>query len=170
MTAVQFPSAEVRNLENIHAELSDQRHRATHLREDFCGTAVLCREWARGHVSRFAFGVDSDPAVIAYGRDRTLSVDGGPECERVKVVCGDVRTSHSELGLPKVDVVAALNYGINYFHKRSDLMTYLTTCKKGIREGGVLVADLFGGATVCSSEGRLFGREEEGFTVRSLIF
>ncbi|KAI8913933.1 S-adenosyl-L-methionine-dependent methyltransferase [Powellomyces hirtus] len=169
MESVQFPSAEVRNLVNIYTELrpestSQSRHRPTILREDFCGTGILCREWCKGGVEREAWGVDLDPTVIKYAKERTLGLDGGPECERVKVVLGNVLDDRKTLGVPRADIIAALNYGVNFFKKRADLMAYLKNSRENLAEGGTLIVDLFGGATVNGTGGRLFERRYDGFT------
>ncbi|KAI9103252.1 S-adenosyl-L-methionine-dependent methyltransferase [Phlyctochytrium arcticum] len=167
MEAVQLPAAEVHNLLNLYSDLRSEssapRHRPTTLREDFCGTAILCREWVKGGVEREAYGVDLDPVVIKYAKERTLGLDGGPECERVDARIGNVLSPRSELGVPKVDIIAALNYGVNYFKKRPDLMTYLRNCREGLAPGGTLIVDLFGGATVASAGGRLFERQYSNF-------
>ncbi|KAI9207740.1 uncharacterized protein BJ171DRAFT_491349 [Polychytrium aggregatum] len=134
----------------------------TSLREDFCGTAILCKEWCRGSVSRLAFGVDLDPAVIEYARSVVLSE--GPESSRVRVVVGDVCTERQTLKLPRVDIIAGLNYGVNYFHKRTQLMKYLTSSHEALKRGGILVVDLFGGSRMTSVGGRLFKRRFRNFT------
>ncbi|TPX69270.1 hypothetical protein SpCBS45565_g02601 [Spizellomyces sp. 'palustris'] len=168
MEAVQLPSAEVHNLVNLYSELRSEssapRHRPTILREDFCGTAILCREWCKGSVEHEAWGVDLDPNVIKYAKERTLGSDGGPESERVNVVVGNVLSDRNTLSVPKVDIIAGLNYGINYFKKRPDLMVYLRNCREGLADGGTLIVDLFGGATVSSTGGRLFERRYSDFT------
>ncbi|KAJ2612442.1 hypothetical protein H4S08_002687, partial [Coemansia sp. RSA 1365] len=85
MQAVQNPRKEVRNLDSIYRTLSArymtyedrlddngpllcQRRGAMTLREDFCGTAVLCAEWIRARAvpDRRAYGVDIDPEVVDY--------------------------------------------------------------------------------------------------------
>lgn len=44
------------------------------------------------------------------------------------------------------DIVASLNYALSYFHKRSDMLTYLRGVRKSLRPGtGVLVCDQFAG-------------------------
>lgn len=44
------------------------------------------------------------------------------------------------------DIVASLNYALSYFHKRKDMVAYLTSVRKSLRpETGVLVCDQFAG-------------------------
>ncbi|KAJ2556159.1 hypothetical protein EV175_002107, partial [Coemansia sp. RSA 1933] len=50
------------------------RRQAQSLREDFCGTAVLCAEWVSSslYANRYAYGVDIDPEVIDYAKKHTV--------------------------------------------------------------------------------------------------
>ncbi|KAJ3044228.1 hypothetical protein HDV00_002906 [Rhizophlyctis rosea] len=164
--AVQLPQAEVENLVNMYGEAQrdfgqadelGQYKKPTLLREDFCGTAILCRAFCKSHVEREAVGVDLDESVIKYAREVTLAE--GPESERVRVVHGNVLSTPMELKVSKVDIIAGLNYGCFYFKKRADLVKYLTNSRMGLREGGVLIVDVFGGARVTGSVGRLVRRE-----------
>ena len=41
--------------------------RPEHLREDFCGTALICAVWCRGDCRRTATGVDIDQNALAWG-------------------------------------------------------------------------------------------------------
>src|SRR5262245_18847601 len=43
------------------------------LREDFCGTARLCRTWCQSAPDRRAIGVDIDPAVLVEARRRNIT-------------------------------------------------------------------------------------------------
>ena len=63
--SVQDPKHEITNLRNIYLELSskDYREPPKVLREDFCGTAILCDAWVSRDVERQAIGVDIDPEV-----------------------------------------------------------------------------------------------------------
>ncbi|KAI8822080.1 uncharacterized protein EV422DRAFT_525589 [Fimicolochytrium jonesii] len=168
MASVQLPTAEVHNLINIYTELRSEskaaRHHPTTLREDFCGTGVLCREWCKGNAEREAWGVDLDPDVIQYSKTITLGQEGGPECERVNLTVGNVLSDPATLAIPKVDIIAALNYGVDYFQKRTDLIHYLRNSRSSLAPGGTLIVDLFGGATVCGTGGRLFERQYKDFT------
>jgi hypothetical protein len=44
------------------------------LREDFCGTAIVCAESVSRSVERKAIGVDLDLDVLEYGRSRFRDV------------------------------------------------------------------------------------------------
>ena len=45
---------------------------ASTLREDFCGTAKACTEWARRRRTNRAVGVDLNSAVIRWGERRQI--------------------------------------------------------------------------------------------------
>jgi hypothetical protein len=47
--------------------------RPVHMREDFCGTAGMCREWVRCNRNNTAIDVDIDPEVLAWGQNNNLS-------------------------------------------------------------------------------------------------
>lgn len=170
--AVQAPRKEIVNLYNIYHKLfflssnpAAERHPPLTLREDFCGTAVLCREWVtRNPAERAAWGVDNDPNVLAYSRECILSTDPSV-AERVTLVEKDVLKVD---GVPKVDIITGLNYGIFYFHKQRDLVTYLKMAKNGLNESGILIVDAFGGAKV--HKGNKKKRRGKGYTVSTASF
>lgn len=68
---------------------------------------------------------------------------------------------------PAPDIVASLNYALSYFHKRSDLVAYLTSVQQSLRRGtGVLISDQFAGpiseaAREHYGQGRELTAEEE---------
>lgn len=144
--AVQQPKREARNLRNIFVDtqqrLLDERPRMpTVLREDFCGTAVLCREWVAGHVERTAIGVDLDSSVLQYASQHFPS---DTISSRIDLHCANVLTVNND-DLEPADIIAALNYGLCYFHQRADLLLYLRRSLEALSPGGILVADIFGG-------------------------
>ncbi|KAJ1937152.1 hypothetical protein EC988_007976, partial [Linderina pennispora] len=193
--AVQKPRKEVRNLDTIYRKLCTQhldhatkklsanqspgessdsglddplhghRRHALTMREDFCGTAVLCAEWVRTNSSpeRCAYGVDIDKNVIDYAMEHTVGGVGHYESSlgsRIKLVCADVMAvkgseSASEelhrVSLPRVDIIASLNYAMCYFHQRQDLIRYLKHSLKNLNDFGLLFCDIFGGVEATKS-------------------
>ncbi|KAJ2451121.1 hypothetical protein EV183_003805 [Coemansia sp. RSA 2336] len=159
MQAVQNPRKEVKNIDVIYRTLSSRllhsidrtlihKHRhAVTLREDFCGTAILCAEWVRSSPlsDRRAYGVDIDPSVIEYANSHVVSNLNDESL--VQLVCGDVLEAgcHSKYELPPVDVIAAFNFALCYFHKRCDLVSYLKHCYDNLNDFGMLFCDIFGG-------------------------
>ncbi|KAJ2434770.1 hypothetical protein IWW41_001280, partial [Coemansia sp. RSA 2522] len=127
MQAVQTPRNEVRNIDVIYRTLSTRyqnciskteanvRRYALMLREDFCGTAVLCAEWVRTRstAGRLAFGIDIDPDVIEYARNNVLCTIDDPS--KIRLVCGDVievgsNDTESEDNIPHVEIIVAFNF------------------------------------------------------------
>ncbi|KAJ1861225.1 hypothetical protein LPJ78_005464 [Coemansia sp. RSA 989] len=166
MQAVQNPRKEVKNIDVIYRTLSSRllhsidrtlmhkyRHAVT-LREDFCGTAILCAEWVRSSPlsGRRAYGVDIDPSVIGYANSHIISNLNDESL--VQLVCGDVLEAgcHSKYELPPVDIIAAFNFALCYFHKRRDLISYLKHCYKNLNDFGLLFCDIFGGTESIQSQ------------------
>ncbi|MBZ0117472.1 MAG: class I SAM-dependent methyltransferase [Sandaracinaceae bacterium] len=110
------------------------------LREDFCGTALLCAEWVKSHADRTATGVDIDPQVLAWGREHNLAPLGA-SASRVALRQEDVRT----VVTPEHDVVMALNYSYFYFKDRGTMRGYFENVRRGLADEGLFFLDLFGG-------------------------
>src|SRR5512147_2789403 len=111
-------------------------------REDFCSTAALATAWAQRGADREAWAVDLDPEPLAWARRHRLPYARGV-ADRVHLVRGDVRRARK----PLVDVACALNFSWWVFHERDQLVRYLKAARAGLKPGGVLVLNLFGGST-----------------------
>ncbi len=109
-------------------------------REDFCSTAALATAWVLRGRDRRAWAVDLDPEPLGWARRHRLPWVRQAGA-RVTLVRGDVR----EPRRPAVDVACALNFSWWVFHERADLVRYLRAARAGLRPGGVLVLNLFGG-------------------------
>lgn len=136
--SVQDPDFEV-NLANKFYKRRVGRKPKT-LREDFCGTALLCATWVKSHESRTATGVDIDPTVLAWGREHNV-LPLGDAAARVTLIEGDVRDAREE----RHDVVMALNYSYFCFKERDGLRGYFESVKAHLAEDGLFFLDLFGG-------------------------
>lgn len=117
------------------------------LREDFCGTAVVCAEWVK-KAGATAYGVDLDPEPLEYGRTHFIDALSDEAKARVHLIEGDVRTAKT----PKADVLAAQNFSYYLFKTRDELREYFRTCRRHLKDEGVVVLDLFGGAEVQEDE------------------
>lgn len=136
--SVQDPKGEVGVLKRMF-----QKHRGrapVSLREDFCGTALLCAEWVRDHKSHTATGVDIDKDVLAWGNEHNIQ-PLGELARRVKLLRQDVvkpvRTKH--------DIICAFNFSYWVFQDRRALRKYFEVVRAGLSQGGLFVADAFGG-------------------------
>jgi SAM-dependent methyltransferase len=111
------------------------------MREDFCGTALLSREWVRGSEDRAALGVDLDRKTLAWAREHNLEPYADELGDRMILREGDVRTR----GDDRHDILCALNFSYMCFKTRDALRHYFEVARHHLAEDGVFVMDLFGG-------------------------
>jgi len=110
------------------------------LREDFCGTARLACEWVARGTDRHAIAVDLNAETLAWSRRMHLPWIGDA-AKRLKLIRADVRLVKG----PRVDVTAALNCSYWVFKRRRELLGYFRCARRGLRSGGMLFLDSFGG-------------------------
>lgn len=122
---VQDPPRYVRFLRAIHGGKPNV------LRDDFAGPGAIALAWARSDSARRAVAVDADPVPLRKAKH-----------PRVKVDVVDVRKTKTT-----ADIVTSLNFGVCELHTRRQLMVYLKNARKTLKAGGVIVCDLYGGAT-----------------------
>ncbi len=137
--AVQAPEAEVEFFDRVFRELRGRK--ALHMREDFCGTAYLATTWCRSDPERTATGIDIDRETLDWGRRHNVEAAGPEVAARVRLVEGDVRTAEAE----PADITCALNFSYCIFKTRDALREYFTIARRGLRDDGLLILDLFGG-------------------------
>jgi len=111
------------------------------LREDFCGTASLAAAWALRRPANLAWGVDLDPAVLAWAKRHRLARLRPEVARRVVLQRADVR----DVTRPRVDVVAALNFSYWVFKQRDELLDYFRTVRRSLRPRGLFFTAVFGG-------------------------
>jgi hypothetical protein len=109
------------------------------LREDFCGTALLCAEWVKKR-DRTAVGIDLDPKVLAWGTEHNLGPIGEPG-NRVELLRQDVR----ERVQGTFDVTVALNFSYFVFRTREAMRGYFTSVRRSMVKDGLFFIDLYGG-------------------------
>lgn len=137
--AVQDPANDVKFFTRIYRKL--RGHDPMSLREDFCGTAVLCLEWAKSNPERTALGIDLSQETINWGLEHRIVPAGRDVAGRISLVCADVR----DVRKPKVDVACALNFSYYCFKRRDELLDYFRTVHAGLAKGGLFFLDLLGG-------------------------
>src|SRR5262245_46589864 len=86
--AVQTPETEVEFLDTWFKKIRGKK--ALSLREDFCGTAILCAEWVKSAEQRTATGLDIDRGVLAWGKQHNLAPLGEAQ-DRITLLRQDVR-------------------------------------------------------------------------------
>ena len=82
--AVQCPEVEVKFINRVFKKRFGRKPSV--LREDFCGTAILCCEWVKARKANRAVGVDIDDSVLDWGRAHNIAALGDDERERVTLV------------------------------------------------------------------------------------
>jgi len=137
--SVQDVAGEYRLINRIFRKLRGRR--ATHLREDFCGTANMSCEWVRRRSDNTAIGVDIDPEVLAWGRKHNLGRLKPATRVRLTLLQEDVR----RVCTAPVDVVLAMNFSFQLFKERATLREYFRSVREGLVDDGVFFLDMFGG-------------------------
>lgn len=154
--AVQSPEVDCQFVSDTYKELRGSRPRV--LREDFCGTFGICCAWVRRHKLNQAIGIDLDRKPLDYGKTHYLSALKKPQQDRVSIFNDSVLTAK----VPKADVIAALNFSFFLFKTRLLLRQYFSRARKGLKPGGILVLDAFGGTD--SQEGNMEHTKFRDFT------
>jgi hypothetical protein len=153
--SVQAPEHEVELLGKMFKRHTGRR--ALTLREDFCGTALLCGAWASSRDERTATGLDIDGPTLAWGRTHNLA-KLGEASERVTLLEQNVLVAPST----KFDVVCAFNYSYQTFKTREVLRQYFRAVHKSLVDEGLFVLDLLGGWE--SQQVLVEKRKLDGFT------
>lgn len=137
--SVQSPEAEVNFIDRTYRELRCKT--ARRLREDFCGTAALCREWVRRRKTNRAAGVDIDPEVLAWGRAHNLSRLDVGQAQRLDLRQEDV------LGVDAggQDVICALNFSYWLLKERGTMLRYFRQVREALKPDGIFFLDAYGG-------------------------
>lgn len=137
--AVQAPDTEARFLRDSYVELRGKQ--PCILREDFCGTFALCCEWVKLDARFRAIGIDIDRDPVEYGNRFYRPALNESQNRRLEVLRGSVL----DPGLPRADIICALNFSHYIFRDRRDLRAYFSRCARDLRKGGLFVSDSLGG-------------------------
>lgn len=137
--SVQVPDHEIRFLDRVFEAHTGRR--PLHLREDFCGTALLCARWARSHAERTAIGIDTSRSTLEWGRTHNVSAIGADAAMRVALLEQDVLVPTRR----KVDVIGAYNFSYQVFHERRQLLRYFQAARRSLTDDGLFVLDALGG-------------------------
>ena len=111
------------------------------LREDFCGTALLCCNWVEQGKAHTATGVDLDkPTLEAAHARRVVHLSEGQK-RRVTLLEENVL----DVETAPVDVVCALNFSYSVFKERDTLLAYFRKAREAVGDEGLFVIDVWGG-------------------------
>lgn len=156
--SVQSPETDVEFLRDTYKE---QRGRLpVSLREDFCGTHAICCEWVKLGPKFKSIGIDLDPEPIEYGVANYQTELTPEQRDRISIHNMNVL----EKGLPKADVIAALNFSYFIFKQRSTLIDYFRNCLKSLNKDGLFIVDCFGGSACMESNEEETEFEDEDFS------
>ncbi|MFW5878829.1 MAG: class I SAM-dependent methyltransferase, partial [Myxococcota bacterium] len=136
--SVQCPENEIHFLDRVFKKTYGRRPLS--LREDFCGTGLLCAEWVKSHRHRTAVGLDLDPAVLEWGRVHNLA-PLGEHASRMKLERADVLKARGH----GTDLICAFNFSYWVFKKRTELVRYFRGARASLGPEGLFVLDLLGG-------------------------
>lgn len=143
------------------------------MREDFCGTALLCAAWCRLSPLNTALGVDLDDAELRYAAERVLpglegrvrllhaSVLDAPTSMRFFAeppaeaagdeVEGLEAAPQGDWRVAPADLVAAFNCSVCMLHTRAEVESYFVRARALCARPGIFAVDLSGGHSMeCS--------------------
>ena len=139
-SSVQCAETEVDFVEYEFKKLRGRRPAL--LREDFCGTAAVCFEWATRGKENTAIGVDIDGEVLNWANENHLPLLKGAARSNVKLIRGDVL----KVTTPQQDVILAMNFSYWLFKERKLLLAYFRKVRKNLELDGIFFLDCFGGS------------------------
>ena len=114
----------------------------TLLREDFCGSAAVCRSWVEQAESHRAIGVDLDTPTLDWAMAKIEATLTEDEQSRVTLVHGDVM----DTPLERAECLMATNFSYFIFKTRDALRTYFEAARRNITEDGLFLLDAYGGS------------------------
>jgi hypothetical protein len=114
------------------------------LREDFCGTAKLCADWAASAAQRTAIGLDLHRPTMQWGKRNHLAQLPAEVQQRVQLQQGNVLDGVAS----PVDVAVAFNFSYCVFKTRGDLLRYCTRVRHDLTDDGMFFMDIHGGTEV----------------------
>jgi hypothetical protein len=154
--SVQAPPGDIEFFDETFRAARDREPLS--LREDFCGTALLCAEWVRSDPRRTAVGVDLSAEALEWGRIHNLSAADPGAGDRVTLICSEVRDVRDR----RHDIVCAMNFSICALKERSDLDAYLEVARQSLVSDGMFVCELYGGTEAIVATGE--ERDCDGYT------
>ncbi|MFZ9595353.1 MAG: class I SAM-dependent methyltransferase [Bdellovibrionia bacterium] len=137
--SVQSPVEHIDLIQRITQDLLKTPPRL--MREDFCGTFLLCCEWVRRSPKNRALGIDLDSEPVEYGKTKHLSQLTPSEQKRIRLKIADVR----EPTLPLSDLIVVGNFSFFIFQEKRELLKYFKSCRQSMVSKGLLILEMAGG-------------------------
>ncbi len=139
--SVQSPNEDMEFLDQVYRDVHGKKAKPKVMREDFCAAFLNCCSWVKRGPQRIAYGLDLDPEPLDYGRQHYLPTLTKDQARRVILLQKDVLGS----GLPKADMICALNFSYSIFKERETIKKYFKNALKNLNQNGIMVLDAFGG-------------------------
>ena len=137
--AVQCAEAEIDFIDQQFQQLKG--YPAVQLREDFCGTAVVCCEWVQRRETNQAIGIDLDLAVLEWGKKHRIANLNAQQQARITLKNKDVLTTDEANN----DIILAMNFSYWLFKTRDLLKSYFKNAYQSLADHGVFFLDAYGG-------------------------
>lgn len=138
--AVQCPESEVDLVDQAWKELRGRTCQS--IREDFCGTAAVAREWVRRRDDNTVIGIDLDTDVLAWTHNCISKELTEDQARRITIINGDVMETTCE----PVDCALAMNFSYYIFKQRSELLAYFEHVRDCLVDDGLFLLDAYGGS------------------------
>jgi len=135
--SVQDAAAEIKFVERV---FRSRKRSPLNLREDFCGTALLCARWVESQTERTATGIDLDRDTLDWGLEHNLKPLGDAQ-KRIKLLQRDVCTKLRAT----FDVTLALNFSYWVFKTRESMRAYFANVRASLESDGAFILDAYGG-------------------------
>jgi len=139
--AVQSSEFEIEFYLDRYKDIRGRRKKPWILREDFCGTAQLIKDWCLSHPRRQAIGVDFCAETLAWAVEHNIKPAGKKVADRIALLNENVLTVMAE----KADIICAMNFSYCIFDTRALLKAYFVNALRGLKSDGVFICDLMGG-------------------------
>lgn len=124
-----------------HAFPELRGRKALSLREDFCGTFVISREWVASDPARSAVALDIDPEPLAYGRRHHLASLRPAARRRLAPRLQNALSRTT----PRADAVVSDNYSFFVLKRMDDLVRYLGFVHDSLAPDGIVALAIAGG-------------------------
>jgi len=138
--SVQCPESEVDLILQAWKELRNRTPLT--IREDFCGTSAVAREWVQRDDSCSVVGIDLDPETLKWATLKMEQELTEGQRARVSLIQQDVMDTQS----PQVDCVLAMNFSYYGFKRRELLKQYFTGVYNSLVDDGLFLLDAYGGS------------------------
>lgn len=138
--SVQCPESEV---DLLLQAWKDLRGRVpTTIREDFCGTSAVAREWVCRNESNSVVGVDLDEGVLSWAQQKIDDVLTENQRSRIRLTKQDVMHVAGD----PVECILAMNFSYCGFKQRKLLKKYFSSVFGDLVEDGIFLLDAYGGS------------------------